>query len=56
MTNLHEIIEPYIEIDGGLMPALHANQEEEGYISKDAISEMAKAFNYSNAEVWDVLT
>ena len=56
MTNLYQIIEPYVEIEGGLMPALHAIQEEEGYISKDAISVLAKAFNYSNAEVLDVLT
>ena len=31
-------------------------QEMEGYISNDAISELALAFNYSNAEVLDVLT
>jgi len=56
MSNLNEIIKPYIQIEGGLMPALHAIQEDKGYISKDAISELAKCFNYSKAEVLDVLT
>ena len=56
MTKIKEAINPYIEIEGGLMPALHAVQEMEGYISNDAISELALAFNYSNAEVLDVLT
>ena len=56
MSSLKAIIEPFTHVEGGLMPALHAIQEEEGYISNDAISELAIAFNYSNAEVLDVLT
>ena len=56
MSSLKAIIEPFTQLEGGLMPALHAIQEEEGYISNDAISELAIAFNYSKAEVLDVLT
>ena len=56
MSSLKAIIEPFSQLEGGLMPALHAIQEEEGYISNDAISELAIAFNYSKAEVLDVLT
>lgn len=56
MTKLRETIKSFTEIEGGLMPALHAVQEMEGHISKNAISELAQAFNHSKAEVLDVLT
>jgi len=38
------------------MPALHALQEHLGFISNDDIAELAIAFNYSQAEVIDVIT
>ena len=50
------LIEPFIEKKGGLMPALHALQEHLGYISKESIAELATAFNYSQAEIIDVIT
>ena len=50
------IIKPFIKEKGGLMPALHALQEHLGFISKDDIAELAIAFNYSQAEVIDVIT
>ena len=50
------LIEPFIEKKGGLMPALHALQEHLGYISKESIAELAIAFNYSQAEIIDVIT
>ena len=50
------IIKPFIEEKGGLIPALHALQEHLGFISKDDIAELAIAFNYSQAEVIDVIT
>jgi formate dehydrogenase subunit gamma len=56
MTKLRETIKSFAEIEGGLMPALHAVQEMEGHISKNAISELAHVFNQSKAEVLDVLT
>jgi len=50
------IIKPFIEDKGGLMPALHAIQNNLGYISKDNIEELAAAFNCSQAEIIDVIT
>ena len=50
------IIKPFIEEKGGLMPALHALQDHLGFISKDNIEELAIAFNYSQAEIIDVIT
>ena len=50
------IIKPFIEEKGGLMPALHSLQDHLGFISKDNIEELAIAFNYSQAEIIDVIT
>lgn len=50
------IIKPFVEKKGGLMPALHALQHHLGFISKDNIAKLAIAFNYSQAEVIDVIT
>ena len=50
------LIEPFIEKKGGLIPALHALQEHLGYISKESITKLAIAFNYSQAEIIDVIT
>ena len=55
-TNLKKILSPFVDIKGGLMPALHAIQDHLGFISKDNISELAIAFNYSQAEIIDVIT
>ena len=54
--NSRNIIKPFIKEKGGLMPALHALQEHLGFISNDDIAELAIAFNYSQAEVIDVIT
>ena len=54
--DFRNIIEPFIKEKGGLMPALHALQDHLGFISKDNIAELAIAFNYSQAEVIDVIT
>ena len=50
------IIKPFVKKKGGLMPALQALQDYLGFISKDNIAELAIAFNYSQAEVIDVIT
>ena len=50
------LIEPFVEKKGGLMPALHTLQEHFGYISKESIAELATAFNYSQAEIIDVIS
>jgi len=38
------IIKPFVEKKGGLMPALHALQHHLGFISKDNIAELAIRF------------
>ena len=50
------IIKPFVKKKGGLMPALQALQDYLGFISKDNIAELAIAFNFSQAEVIDVIT
>ncbi len=47
---------PYVAIEGGLLPALHALQDEFGFISKPAIVLLADAFNITRAEVFGVVT
>jgi formate dehydrogenase subunit gamma len=54
--HLINIINPFLDKKGGLMPALHAIQDHLGFISKDNIGELAIAFNCSQAEVIDVIT
>jgi len=54
--HLKNIINPFLDKKGGLMPALHAVQDHLGFISKDNIRELAIAFNCSQAEVIDVIT
>ncbi|MDG2229914.1 MAG: NAD(P)H-dependent oxidoreductase subunit E [Gammaproteobacteria bacterium] len=54
--HLINIINPFLDKKGGLMPALHAVQDHLGFISKDNIRELAIAFNCSQAEVIDVIT
>jgi len=51
-----KIIKPFVEQKGGLIPALHALQDELGFISKNNIEKLATAFNYSQAEIIDVIT
>jgi len=41
---------------GGLLPLLHAVQEALGYVSADAVEDIARAFNLSRAEVHGVIT
>ena len=54
--NIEKIIEPYIEIQGGLIPALHAVQNVTGYLDVQSIKTIADGFNISTAEVIDVIT
>ena len=54
--NIEKIIEPYIEIQGGLIPALHAVQNDTGYLDIQSIKTIADGFNISTAEVIDVIT
>ena len=54
--SIKEIIDPFIDIKGGLIPALHAVQKEFGFLNKENIKTLAKSFNISDAEVIDVIT
>ena len=51
-----EIISGYGTVRGGLLPALHALQQEFGYVDDAAMPVLAKAFNLSDADVFGVIT
>ena len=54
--SIKQLILPFVEVKGGLIPALHAVQKEFGYFNKESIKILAKSFNISDAEVIDVIT
>ncbi len=54
--SIKQIIQPFIDVKGGLIPALHAIQKEYGFLNKESIKTLAKSFNISDAEVIDVIT
>ena len=54
--SIKQLIQPFVAVKGGLIPALHAVQEEFGYLNKQSIKTLAKSFNISDAEVIDVIT
>ena len=51
-----EIVAGHKEIRGGLITALHALQDEFGYVDDAVQPVLAKAFNLSNADVFGVIT
>ncbi|HEY8256352.1 MAG TPA: formate dehydrogenase subunit gamma [Gemmatimonadales bacterium] len=55
-----DVINPILarlrEMPGGLLPILHAIQEEVGYIPPDAVPTIAEALNLSRAEVHGVIS
>ena len=50
------IIDRFKDVKGGLLPALHALQENFGFVDDSALPELANAFNLSNADVYGVIT
>ena len=54
--SIKQIIQPFVTVKGGLIPALHKVQDELGFLNKDSIKTLAKSFNISDAEVIDVIT
>jgi formate dehydrogenase subunit gamma len=44
------------EVPGGLLPILHAIQDELGYVPPDAVPTIAKALNLSRAEVHGIVS
>lgn len=51
-----EIINEHMHLEGPAMPILHAFQEVFGYVPQDAEPLLAKALNWSRAEVHGVVT
>jgi formate dehydrogenase subunit gamma len=50
------IIDQFKDVRGGLLPALHALQEEFGFVDDSAIPVLATAFNQTSADVFGVIT
>ncbi len=50
------LLQPYRNVDGALLPALHALVEAFGYVDDRAIPLVAEAFNLSRAEVTGVVS
>lgn len=50
------LVEPYVGTTGGLIKALHAVQERDGYIDAAAIPAIAETFNVTKAEVKGVVS
>ena len=60
-TGAHEalisgIAERHVARPGGLLPALHAIQDELGYVPPEAVPTVAEVFNISRAEVHGVIS
>ncbi|VVM06455.1 formate dehydrogenase subunit gamma [Methylacidimicrobium cyclopophantes] len=53
---LETILDGFARQANGLIPAFHAIQERFGYIPKEWLPEVARAFNLSQADVYGVLT
>ncbi len=53
---LDQIAQPYVEMPGGLLPALHAVQHELGYLPPETASRLADLFNLGVAEVHGVIS
>jgi formate dehydrogenase subunit gamma len=56
MPQLKALIEKYQSTPGGLMPLLHAIQDEWGHVPAQVVGPIAQALNLSRAEVHGVIT
>lgn len=55
-NRLDDLIAARRDLDGPLLPILHAVQEEFGHVSEDAVRRIAGALNLSRAEVHGVVS
>lgn len=55
-TRTVEIIAAHAELEGPMMPILHAVQHAFGYVPEEAIPVIARELNLSRAEVYGVVT
>ena len=53
---VREIAARHVTRPGGLLPALHAVQDELGYVPPEAVPTLAEVFNISRAEVHGVIS
>jgi formate dehydrogenase iron-sulfur subunit len=56
LGDVQSVIAGFVDVPGGLMPALHAVQHRLGYIDRSHIPAIAQAFNVTDAEVHGVIT
>jgi formate dehydrogenase iron-sulfur subunit len=55
-SRAEEVVAPFVDVGGGLMPALHALQHEFGFVDRALVPVLATAFNLSTAEVYGVIS
>ncbi len=55
-TDISQIIEPYRGQRKGIIPVLQAVQEEDGYISIEAVKAMSKVLGVSENDIYGVAT
>ena len=55
ITSLKTLLEPFADCQSGLLPALHSVQAEYGFIDPAFYSDIADAFNLSQAEIKGVV-
>lgn len=55
-ARIDQIVEDHLDMEGPLLPILHAIQSEFGYVPESAKQIIAKALNLSRAEVHGVVT
>jgi formate dehydrogenase subunit gamma len=56
IPRVSDIISQYQELEGPLLPILHAIQAEFGFVPQEAVPVIAKALNLSRAEVHGVIS
>lgn len=56
MTNLEPILTLYENLEGALLPVLHAVQKRDGHICEEAMRAIAEHLNLSRAEVFGVVS
>lgn len=55
-AEIQAIAERFVDTPGGLMPLLHAVQEQIGYVPSEAVPIIARTMNLSRAEVHGVIS
>lgn len=54
--SIRQALDQYRDQAGGLLPLLHAIQDEWGYVPPDSVGDIARAMNLSTAEVHGVIS